>query len=148
MRLAYIAVVALVLLAPRLHAQTAEATIAWMNENKGMLVPNSEQFRGQVPYTFGFDSLCTITWTVGARGSTVYWYCVRWENITLLRKEPVSPTAIEVRGASFWWDNSPGFDPEPRILVWAHTAEAADRFFRAMTNMATLRGAVLRPDIF
>jgi hypothetical protein len=120
-----------------------------MKDNyEGMLVNTDPQRYSRVPYAFTQDNLCTMTYTVSARGTTVYWYCVRWEDITLLRKEPVNPNVIEVRGVSFWWDRSPGFDPEPRMFVWAHTAEAADRFYRAMTNMARLRGAALRQDIF
>src|SRR5687768_4290468 len=92
MRTILIAVSALILVAPRLDGQSAESTVAWMNENVELLV-RSNDYYGRVVYAFTSDDLCTITVVTSSRGAkTGYWKCVPWSGITAIGIHPSYPT--------------------------------------------------------
>src|SRR5687767_3789870 len=95
-------VLALVLLAPQLQAQSPEETVAWMNNNKvGMLEhPTAAPPFFHPHYSFALPSICI-------RNSDLGWMCVRWEDINSIRIHPSYPTSVSVRGAVFWADNQP-----------------------------------------
>lgn len=141
MRMPYIACAALILLAPRLQAQpiSAEATVAWMQNNKDALLehPTAAPPDFHPFYSFALPSLCLMNSDLG-------WICVRWEDITNIRIHPSYPTRIDVAGALFWIETKPaGFGPGAGFQLHARTADDANRFLRALTHMATLRGARL-----
>lgn len=119
-----------------LSAQTLEESLAWLNANQ------HAQTEGRRFY-FNADAIGAV---YGMRGETIV--RTRWSSITSIQRHPRFPNIIVISGERSWDDRVENSSEDVTIRAGADGA-TVDRWIRALTHVAQLRGASLvKADLF
>lgn len=127
----------LLALAPAtLRAQTADETVAWINANKETLMQSTSRSDRYSAHDSWFRT-----------DGTYFQEYIRWADVTAVKIPPGKDLMVVITGPIYnVKDNSPGYHKAFELYFVDSTS--ANRFLKAFTHMATLKGANLAKDVF